>query len=542
MSASSVPAPCSNAAYACTRAQMEAGRGSREALRWVDPTLERRSYTYEELDRLSNRCAHVLAGVGAAPGETVFTFLPKCPELYFAFLGALKLGCVAGALFSNFGEEALLGRLGDAETRILVTRLAALPRLQALRPRLPSLRAILLVDAEEHQGTGVLSLPRLMEEAPYEFSIHPVTEDTPALLHYTSGSTGRPKGVLHRHGAVAIHRETSREVLGLGENDIYWCTADPGWVTGISYGLFGPWSLGVSQVHYGGGYDPERWMEVLVRERVSVWYTAPTAIRMLMQEEPQFFRSYDLSALRHVASVGEPLNPEAVRWVRKVLGHEVYDTWFQTETGGILISNRPGLEVRPGSMGKPVSGVEAAILDEAGEPLPPGQVGQLGIREGWGAQFLTYLNQEEAYRSRFQKGYYRTGDTAFMDEDGYFWFSGRSDDVINTAGHLVSPFEVESVLLERPEVAEAGVIAAPDEVLYEKVVAYVSLRPGVEWDRGLEMRLRLHVSSRVSAIAAPQEIRPLAILPRNRSGKVLRRVLRAMYQGTDPGDLSTREE
>lgn len=531
-----------NIGHACTLVQCEAGRADKVAFRWLAPDLTRTDYTFADLEAQSSRFANVLQGLGIGAGDPVFTFLPRMPEQFFAFLGTLKVRAVVGPLFSSFGEEALRDRLGNAQARCLVTKRSLFRRVRAVLSELPTLSRILLCDADDDQDDTVLSLPRLMAEASESYEAPLTPPDTPSVLHYTSGSTGKPRGVLHVHGSLVSQRQTARDVLGLRDDDVYWCTADQGWVTGTSYGIIGPWSLGVTQVHFSGGFDPEAWFTLLQRERVSVWYSAPTALRMLMQQEATFFGQFDLFALRHICSVGEPLNPEVIRWCREVLGREVYDTWFQTETGSIMIANRPGLKVRPGSMGLPVEGAEGAVLGDDGSPQPDGRVGHLCLKAGWPSMFRGYLGDEGAYASRFRDGYYYSGDMAYRDGDGYFWFQGRSDDVINTAGHLVSPFEVESALLELPQIAASGVIGAPDDLLFEKVVAFVSLREGCEWTPEVELKVRLHVSNKVSSIATPQEIRVVDAIPRNQSGKILRRVLKARYLGQDAGDLSTMEE
>jgi acetyl-CoA synthetase len=523
----------------CTTHVCEAGRADAVAMRWISDRFERTDYTFGELDRESDRFANALSGLGYRPGDVFFTFLPRMPEQFFAFLGALKAQVVCGTLFSNFGEEALLDRLGDAKARGIVTKKSLLKRLAGIRGKLPALEHVVVVDAEP--GDGLLSYRELTAAAGDRFEVAATPPDTPSVLHYTSGSTGKPKGVLHRHGAVLHQRRTTEEVLGLSQADTFWCTADPGWVTGTTYGIIGPWSLGVTQLHYGGGYDADAWFRLLEEQGVTVWYSAPTALRMLMREDPSLFAKRDLAGLRSIFSVGEPLNPEAIAWSRRVLGREVHDTWFQTETGAIMIANRPGLEVRPGSMGLPVRGAEAAIVGDDGVVLPDGEQGNLCLRAGWDSMFVAYLNHEEVYRQKFRKGWYHTGDTALRDEDGYYWFKGRSDDVINTAGHLVSPFEVESALLEMPEVAESGVIGAPDEMLYEKVVAFVHLKEGVEWTRWLELKIRLHLSNKVSTLATPQEFVIVGSIPKNKSGKIMRRVLKARYLGEDAGDTSTLE-
>jgi acetyl-CoA synthetase len=530
-----------NVGYLCTRHQCQLDRAQMRAMRWIGSRGEVADYTYAELDCASSRFANVLRTLGYAGGETLFTFLPKIPAQYFVLLGALKQRLVAGPLFANFGQEALLDRLADAKAKIVVTRKAGWSKLQSIRHLLPSLRHVLLVDADAHLDGEVLSYNLLMSQSHEDFTVPETSPNAPSLLHYTSGSTGKPKGALHRHGSFEYQQRTGREVLQLTPGDIYWCTADPGWVTGTTYGMIVPWGLGVSQIHFGGGFEASKWFEVLEREQVKIWYTAPTALRMLMREEEQLLRQFDLSQLQHIFSVGEPLNPEVIHWGEKILGKIIHDTWFQTETGAILITNRPGLPVFPGSMGKPVAGIEPGILDEAGEPVPEGAEGHLCLKPGWGSMFTTYINNPVAYEGKFRKGWYWTGDMARRDDQGYFWFLGRSDDVINTAGHLVSPFEVESALLEIPEIAESAVIGAPDEILFEKVVAFVSLRAGIEWSRSLELKIRLYISNKVSTTATPQELLVIDKIPKNNSGKIMRRLLKARYLGLEAGDVSTLE-
>ncbi len=531
-----------NIGHICTRQQCELGRGEKVAFRWISANQERTDYTFNDLDRESNRFADALQSLGFMAGDTLFTFLPKTPEQFFSFLGALKLQVVCGTLFSNFGDDAILDRLSDAKPRGIVTKNSLLRKITRVRDQIPSLEYILVTDIPEHLSADTLSYPALMREASQDFAALPTGPDTPSVLHYTSGSTGKPKGVLHVHRSILHLSRTAGEVLDLDESDIFWCTADQGWVTGTSYGIIGPWSLGVTQIHYGGGYDARRWFDLLQGEAVTIWYSAPTALRMLMREDAAFFRRYDLSALRHIFSVGEPLNPEVITWARTTLGKDIYDTWFQTETGGIMVTNRPGLEIRPGSMGTPLNGIEPAIIGDDGALLDNNRQGNLCLKTGWPSMFVTYLNNESAYNSKFKGGYYYTGDTAVRDDDGHYWFKGRSDDVINTAGHLISPFEVESALLEIEEVAESGVIGAPDELLYEKVVAFVQLHRQFTWCKELEVKIRLHISNRASSIATPQEIIIVDSIPKNQSGKIMRRVLKARYLGQDAGDLSTLED
>jgi len=531
-----------NIGHICTKQQCVNGFADKTAFRWLPASGENFNFTFQDLDTQSNKFANLLDGLGLKQGDIFFTFLPKCPEQFFSFLGTLKKGVICGTLFSNFGDEALLDRLGDSSARGIITKKSFLKKIRRIKDRLPNLEYVLVVDIDEHQPDGVFSYSLLMAEAS-EFYTTPLTDpDTPSVLHYTSGSTGKPKGVLHVHRSVLMQNATAQNVLQLTPDEIFWCTADQGWVTGTSYGIIGPWSLGVTQVHFGGMYDADKWFSVLEKEKISIWYSAPTALRMLMQEESALYQKYDLSHLKHIFSVGEPLNPEVIQWSQKVLNKDIYDTWFQTETGAIMITNRPELSIRSGSMGQPVEGIEPVILEDDGTPVADGEQGNLCLRPGWSSMFVTYLNRESSYQQKFIKGYYFTGDTAVKDKDGYFWFKGRSDDVINTGGHLISPFEIESALLELEEVAESGVIAAPDDMLFEKVVAFVHLNKGYEASKELEIKLRLYISNKVSSIATPQELIFVDKVPKNKSGKIMRRVLKARYLGQDEGDISTLED
>ncbi len=519
-----------------------AGRPDPVALRLIQPDLSPRDYTFGQIDVLACQFANVLRDIGQDSGKVVAIFVPKCIEVFAAFLGTLKAKSTVLSLFANFGDLALIDRLADCGASCVVARRASIERLQRIWPSLPALKVILLVDSDVDVGPGVLSLPLRMARASSEYRSAAVEDDTPSLIHYTSGSTGKPKGVLHVHGAAPHIERSMAEVMQPGHNDIYWCTADHGWITGTSYGIVGPWLLGITQVHTVGAFDAHYWFSVLQDQRISVWYTAPTALRMLSREDDIDYRSYDLSHLRSIFSVGEPLNPEISRWGREVLDKDIHDTWFQTETGGIMIANRPGLTIRPGSMGKPVCSIQAAILNDEGKPCAQRTTGHLCLRYPWTSMFRDYLNRTDTYRAKFADGFYDSGDLAYQDEDGYIWFAARNDDVINTSGHLVSPFEVESALLELAEVAESGAVGAPDPVLFEKIVVFVALRKGTLASDELRMKIRLHVANRLSAAATPQDVVIVDRIPKNKSGKILRRVLRARYLGEDPGDISTLED
>jgi len=452
-------------------------------------------------------------------------------------------------LFSAFGPEPIKTRLAIGEGRVLVTTEALYRRKVAgIVGDLPRLQYVLLVgdDGVRTAVPGTRDLARLIDEAPDTFEIERVSADDVALLHFTSGTTGTPKGAIHVHGAAATHFATGRYALDLHPDDIYWCTADPGWVTGTSYGIIAPLLHGVTSLVDEADFDAERWYRLLQDERVSVWYTAPTAIRMLMKSGVEPARRYRYPALRFVASVGEPLNPEAVWWGAEALGLPIHDNWWQTETGGIMIANTPAMDIKPGSMGKPLPGVDAVIMRKredgsCEEVREPDVEGELALRAGWPSMFRGYLGQDERYRKCFSGDYYLTGDLARRDEDGYFWFVGRADDVIKSAGHLIGPFEVESVLMEHAAVAEVGVIGKPDPVVGETVKAFVMLKAGFSASEDLSLDLLGHARKRLGAAVAPKEIVFVPTLPRTRSGKIMRRLLKARELGLAEGDTSTLE-
>jgi acetyl-CoA synthetase len=523
--------------------------GMRTAFRFLPVEGTHRDVSYAELARLSNRFANVLRSLGVGRGERVFVLAGRIPELYVAVLGALKNGSVVSPLFSAFGPEPIATRIRIGECRVLVTTAGIFARkLVALRDSLPSLRHVLVVP--EPDGTplppGTLDLSALMAAASQEFAVAPTAPEDPALLHFTSGTTGTPKGALHVHEAALTHFATGRHALDLHADEVFWCTADPGWVTGMSYGILAPLLHGVTSVVDEADFDAERWYRILAEQRVSVWYTAPTAIRMLMKAGPGLRQRFHFPQLRFVASVGEPLNPEAVWWGKEVLGLPIHDNWWQTETGGIMIANLPAFDIKPGAMGRPLPGVDALIVrhpeDGPAEVIAePDAVGELALRGRWPSLFRAYLGQEARYRKCFAGDLYLTGDLARRDADGYFWFVGRSDDVIKSSGHLIGPFEVESVLLEHPAVAEAGVIGKPDATVGEVVKAFVSLKPGFEPDDTLRRQLLGHARKRLGASVAPKEIAFLPTLPRTRSGKIMRRLLKARELGLPEGDTSTLE-
>lgn len=506
--------------------------------------------TYGELSRLCNRFANVLAWLGVGKGDRLFVLAGRIPALYISVLGSLKNGTVACPLFSAFGPEPIATRMNLGGASVLVTTVELYQRkIEKMRDKLPGLRHVLLVAGDGASCDGIadtLDLNRLMADASDQFDTVPTGADDMALLHFTSGTTGAPKGAVHVHDAALTHWATGRYALDLHADDVYWCTADPGWVTGTSYGILAPLLHGVTSVVDEAEFDADRWYRILREQQVTVWYTAPTAIRMLMKAGPEVARRYAFPRLRFIASVGEPLNPEAVWWGKEVLGLPIHDNWWQTETGGIMIANTPAFDIKPGSMGRPLPGIDACIVrkDEQGHVgvvTEPDTEGELALKRGWPSMFRGYLNNEERYRKCFAGDLYLTGDLARRDRDGYFWFIGRADDVIKSAGHLIGPFEVENALMEHPAVAEAGVIGKPDETVGELVKAFVSLKSGFEPDESLRMALLAHARKRLGAAVAPKEIAFLPSLPRTRSGKIMRRLLKARELGLPEGDISTLE-
>ncbi|MBX6395461.1 MAG: acetate--CoA ligase [Alicyclobacillaceae bacterium] len=530
-----------NVVYEAVDRHVEEGRGDRPAVMYYDGTREE-VWTYAQLSEAAGRFGDALRRLGVKKGDRVFLFMPKGPELCVSLLGIIRIGAIAGPLFEAFMETAVTDRLADSGAVAVVTTPALRPRIP--RERLPELKHVILVGAESSDSEkGEWSFGELLASSSPDSPIEWVDRETPMLLHYTSGSTGKPKGVVHVHNLMIHQYRVGRWVLDLRPGDVYWCTADPGWITGTSAGLFAPWLHGVPVVVRGGRFQQEGWYETIEKFGVTVWFSAPTAFRMLMAAGEELPKRYNLSSLRHVLSAGEPLNPEVFRWGLRVFGTRIHDNWWMTETGCTMIANYPALPIKPGSMGRPLPGIEAAILDDKGQVLGPNQLGNLAIRAGWPGMMRAIWNNEAKYKEYFPfEGWYLTGDSAYVDEDGYFWFQGRVDDVINTAGERVGPFEVESKLVEHPAVAEAGVIGKPDPLRGEIIKAFISLRQGYEPSEELKQEIQQFVRNGLAAHAVPREIEFRDKLPKTRSGKIMRRVLKAWELGLPAGDLSTMED
>jgi acetyl-CoA synthetase len=535
-----------NAAYNAVDRHLHDGRANKVALYCIDAKNNLQKFTFQEIYHLSNKMGNVLMGLGVEKGDRVFVFLPRISELYVATVAIAKVGAIAGPLFSAFGPDALRDRLQDSGAKIVITTPELKVKIDEIRGELPDLEFIVVIGAAPgslNAKKGELSYEELMATASESLRCLPMDPEDPLYLLYTSGTTGKPKGIVHVHADIIGHHMTTKWVLDLRDDDIYWCTADPGWVTGTVYGIFGPWSNGASCVTYEGRFDASAWYDVIDRLKVTVWYTAPTALRMLMKAGDDVVYEHSLKSLRHVLSVGEPLNPEVIRWGMKVYGLPIHDNWWQTETGMQLVSNLPCLPIKPGSMGRPLPGVQAAVVDDDGDEVKPGQLGRLVVKPGWPCMLRQVWRNEAKFKEYFRiPGWYFSGDNAWVDEDGYFWFVGRADDVINTAGHRVGPFEVESALVEHPAVAEAGVIGKPDKERGEIIKAFIVLNNGFTANDSLLEEIKDFTKKKLALHAYPREIEVKPNLPKTRSGKIMRRLLKAWELGLPTGDLSSLED
>lgn len=535
-----------NIGWYCSDRICEMGKGDKPALLWEGLGGKEKQYTFNDVRVKSNTIASFLQDLGIKNEDRVCLFMDKVPELYIGFVGILKLGAIAQPLFSAFGDESLHVRLDNAQTTAIITQRKHVSKVRKILDQMPYLKHIILVDYDGSKPLKEREIAFNMDDAKQveEFKSFPTKAESPSVLHYTSGTTGQPKGVKHVHYSLISQYLTTKWVLDLQENDIYWCTADPGWVTGTSYGIIGPWSMGVTLCVLDTGFSAESWYKFIEKRKVTMWYSAPTAIRSLMKAGEELIKQYDLSSLRHLASVGEPLNAEAVIWSEKVFGKAFLDTYWQTETGSMMLTNYPDMKIKPGSMGKPFPGITATVLDTKTfeEINEVGKPGLIGFKPGWPAMMRNYWRNEETYQKKFENGWYLPGDRAYIDQDGYYWFIGRDDDVINTGGHLVSPFEVESALLEHEAVAESAVVAKPDDVNMEVVKAFVTIKPGFVANDDLELKIMNFIRKKLSPLAMPQEIEYKESLPKTRSGKIMRRVLHAQEWGEEIGDISTLED
>ena len=557
-----------NLAHNCLDRHLDGPVRNKAALIWEGETGEVRTLTYLQLHRETMLFANALKELGVKKGDRVAIYMPMVPEAAVAMLACARIGAVHSVIFGGFSAEAVRERLNDAGAKVVVTadggwRKGAVVRLkdavdEAISLGAPSVTAVVVL---RRTGTDVTVVEgrdhwwhRVVAKAAPDCPAEALDSEHPLFILYTSGSTGKPKGVLHTTGGYLVQTAwTTRHVFDLRDTDVYWCSADVGWVTGHSYVVYGPLACGATVFMYEGAPmhpRPDRFWEMIERHRVSVFYTAPTAIRAFMRLGDEHPGKRDLSSLRLLGTVGEPINPEAWRWYKDVIGGKrcpIVDTWWQTETGAILISPLPGATAtKPGSATIPLPGIDAAVVDKKGEPAPLGSGGYLVVRKPWPAMLRTIWGDDARYRREYWSqipGMYFTGDGARRDKDGYFWILGRIDDVLNVAGHRLSTMEIESALVGHPAVAEAAVVGRPDELQGQAVAAFVTLKGGKIPSPELKDELREHVLKAIGAIARPADLRFTDSLPKTRSGKIMRRLLREIAAGgAVRGDVTTLED
>ena len=557
-----------NIVHNCIDRHLKTWRKNKLALIWEsEDGKEQRTFSYYALNREVNRFANIIKAMGIRKGDRVTIYLPRIPEIVFAMLACAKIGAIHSVVFAGFSTDALQGRIDDSESKLVITadgswiygKIFELKRTvdEALK-HCASVENILVVKrtgqevpmeaGRDHWYHDLCTLPIANGKCPTEI----LDSEDPLYILYTSGSTGKPKAIVHTHGGYMVGTYTTlKYVFDLKDEDRWWCAADPGWVTGHSYIVYGPLLNGATSFMFEGGplYPyPNRWWQLVERYGITVFYTAPTAIRGLMRFGEAWPNKHDLSSLRLLGSVGEPINPEAWKWYYRVIGKEkspIMDTWWQTETGMFMITPIPVMPLKPGSGTRPFFGQEAEILDEHGNPVPDGEEGYLVLKNPWPAMLRTIYRDPERYVSQYWSkfpGKYLTGDSAKRDQDGYFWIIGRVDDVIKVSGHRLGTAEIESALVSHPAVSEAAAIGIPNELKGQGILCYVILRGGFTGSPELAEELRQHVAQHLSPIARPEEVKFLDKLPKTRSGKIMRRVLKARAQGLPEGDISTLEE
>ncbi len=558
-----------NIAYNALDRHNKTWRRNKLALIWEGEPGDKRTYSYHALTRETNKFANVLKGMGVKKGDRVTIYMGRIPELLIAMLACAKIGAVHSVVYGGFSEHALADRIADAESRVVITCDGAWLRGNIVRlkdmadeavRRSPVVETVIVVkrtghDVNMEQGRDywyhdLMALPIASPNC--EATV--MDSEDPLFILYTSGTTGKPKGILHTHGGYQVYTATTLQwVFDLKDEDRYWCAADPGWITGHSYILYGPLISGATSVIYEGAPNhpyPNRWWRIVEEYGVTILYTAPTAIRGLMRFGDAWPNRHDLSSLRLLGSVGEPINPEAWRWFYKVIGKErcpIMDTWWQTETGGFMITPLPSMGLKPGSATRPFPGVKVDVVDEQGNSCPPGVDGNLVIQRPWPSMVRTIYGDPERFVKQYwstysEQGWYLSGDSARKDDDGYIWVIGRNDDVIKVSGYRLGTAEIESGLVSHQAIAEAAAIGVPDDVRGNVIYVYCILRSGVEGNDKLRDELKEHIRHEVGPIAVPTKIEFVDSLPKTRSGKIMRRVLKARATGAPEGDLSTLED
>ena len=547
---------------------MKTWRRNKIALIWEGEPGDRRSYSYYRLWQEVGKFANVLRSMGVTKGDRVTIYMGRTPELVIAMLACAKIGAAHSVVYGGFSEQALADRIEDAQSRVLITADGAWLRGKIVELKKTADEAIRRSPVVEHVIVVKRTGQDIYMEPGRDYWLHdllalpiasPNCETTvmdaedPLFILYTSGTTGKPKGLIHTHGGYQVYTSTTLKwVFDIKEEDRWWCAADPGWITGHSYIVYAPLILGATSFMYEGAPTypyPSRWWKMIEHYGITILYTAPTAIRGLMRFGDAWPTRHNLSSLRLLGTVGEPINPEAWRWYNRVIGKEkcpIMDTWWQTETGGFMITPMPSVPLKPGSATRPFPGILADVVDEEGEPVATGEDGYLIIKRPWPGMARTVYGDPDRYVEQYwqrfhEKGYYLTGDSARKDEDGYFWIIGRIDDVIKVSGYRLGTAEIESALVSHPAVAEAAVIGIPDELKGNVIWAYCILRSGFEVSDGLADELKKHVRHETGPIAVPAKITFVDKLPKTRSGKIMRRVLKAQALGKDVGDISTLE-
>ena len=556
-----------NLSYNCLDRHVATWRRNKAAIIWEGEPGEVRTLTYQQLLTEVSKFTNVLKSLGIQKGDTVAIYMGMTPELPIAMLACARIGAAHSVVFGGFSANALVDRINDAQCKAVITqdgsyrRGAEILLKETVDEALPFCQSVETVIVYKRTGSEIKMESgrdhwwhELMTDASNHCEAQPLDAEHPLYILYTSGSTGKPKGVVHTTGGYSVGTYiTAKWVFDLKDEDIYWCTADIGWVTGHSYIVYGPLQNGATTVMYEGAPnhpEPDRFWQMIERHKVNIFYTAPTAIRAFMKWGERWPRRYEMNSLRLLGTVGEPINPEAWMWYREVIGRErcpIVDTWWQTETGMIMITPLPGaIPTKPGSATKPFPGVIADVVTRQGEPVPPGSGGYLVIKRPWPAMLRTIYNDPERYVTQYWSeipGVYFAGDGARKDKDGYFWIMGRVDDVINVSGHRLSTMEVESALVAHPRVAEAAVVARPDEVKGQAIAAFVTLELGNEPSNDLKDELRRWVAKEIGALAKPDDIRFTDALPKTRSGKIMRRLLRDIASGSEVrGDTTTLED
>jgi acetyl-CoA synthetase len=558
-----------NITHNCLDRHIKGPRRNKLALIWEAETGETRSFSYLAMHREVCKFANVLRSLGVQKGDRVTVYMPRIPEQIFAILACARLGAVHSVIFGGFSADALISRIEDAKSKVVITADGGLMNRKTIPlkaivdeavkksasvaavlvvKRLGDLEPVSMEPGRDFWYHELADLPVSQRACPPE----PVDAEHPLFILYTSGTTGKPKGILHVHGGyqVGVHY-TMTSVFDMREEDRYWCTADAGWVTGHSYIVYGPLLAGATQFMYEGSPGtpyPDRWWRMVEKYGINILYSTPTAIRGLMRYGDAWPEKHDLSSLRLLGSVGEPINPEAWRWFHRVIGRDrcpIMDTWWQTETGAFMISPTPVVSLKPGSPTRPLPGIEVDVVDEGGKPVPHGADGFLVVKKPWPSMLRTLYKNDDLYKEVYWstiEGMYFTGDSARKDDDGYIWVIGRMDDVIKVSGYRLGTAEVESALVAHHDVAEAAVVGIPHELKGNAIHAFVSLKAGVESSEELSDALVEWVGLHLSKIARPEEVRFVDKLPKTRSGKIMRRLLRAELLGQPIGDTSTLED